>query len=471
MQSLYKISYLFLLLLIISSCTDELINKTPTDEASPETLLETEGGFRSALDGVYGVMKQDFLGYNFCILSVPEAINDDVIAGSPLGFTFENTHADIYPLNYDPTEFQLEGLWRICYEAINNANTIIKYGKNSPVKNKDRYIAEALAQRALLHYDLYRFFAPAYNLSKDALAIPYRFEEDALLAKKARNTNTEVIDWIIKDLEAAIEMADNEENSYRLSKTAMQALLARVCLETKQYGKAITNAKEALKDTRYGLDTDKAALTNQWRQDDSDEIIFRIRFDVKDKGSNAAVLAIPSFFSFPYYVADELINLYDQANDIRFDLFFQQDPMSSGSYYPEKHVGVRTADYAKYQPGSIDIKYIRVPELYLILAEANERNQEGIDHTEARNNLNTLRNARGLGNFPGTDGQLLDEIMNERRRELAFEGFRFTDLKRLGLGFTRPDGSGLTANHGRFALPIPKLEIDRSGIEQNEAYK
>ena len=132
---------------------------------------------------------------------------------------------------------------------------------------------------------------------------------------------------------------------------------------------------------------------------------------------------------------------------------------------------MRTADYDAFNPGSIDVKYIRVPELYLILAEANERNQEGIDHTEARNNLNTLRNARGLGDFPGTDAELLDEIMDERRRELAFEGFRFTDLKRLGLGFTRPDGSGLEANHGRFALPIPKLEIDRSGIEQNEAYK
>lgn len=471
MQTLYKISYLFLLLFIASSCTDELINKNPTDEASPETLFETEGGFRSALDGVYGAMKEDFLGYNFCILSIPEAINDDVIAGDPMGFTFEGTHADIYPLDYDPTEFQLEGFWKIAYEAINNANTIIKYGNGSPLKSKDRYIAEALAQRALLHYDLYRFFAPAYNQSKDALAIPYRFENDALLAEKARNTNAEVIEWIIKDLELAIEMADNEENSYRLSKTAMQALLARICLETQQYDKAILNAKEALKDTRYGLDMDEQALTNQWRQDESDEIIFRIRFDVADKGYNAAVLAIPVYFSFPYYVSDDLINLYDQANDLRFNLFFEQDPMGSGAYYPEKHVGMRTADYDAFNPGSIDVKYIRVPELYLILAEASERNQDGIDHTEARNNLNALRNARGLGDFSGTDAELLDEIMDERRRELAFEGFRFTDLKRLGQGFTRPDGSGLEANHGRFALPIPKLEIDRSGIEQNPAYK
>jgi hypothetical protein len=97
--------------------------------------------------------------------------------------------------------------------------------------------------------------------------------------------------------------------------------MARVYNETGDYTNAIKYAKEALKDTRYALATDAAALEQEWRQDNSNEIIFRIRFDEKDNGSNAAMLSVPSFFSFPYYVSDDLLNLYDQTNDIRFDLF------------------------------------------------------------------------------------------------------------------------------------------------------
>ncbi|WP_321281003.1 RagB/SusD family nutrient uptake outer membrane protein [Marinifilum fragile] len=463
MKSIIKYTCLLLLLVGFSACEDEFIEKQPLDEVAPETLFETETGFRTALDGVYAAMKQDFLGYNFCIYTIPENINDDIIAGSQYGFTFENTHADIHPLNYDYQSFQLGGFWRIAYESINNANSIIKYGQNSSLKNKDQFVAEALAQRALIHYDLYRFFAPAYAVSKDALAVPYRLDSDELLVKKPRNTVQEVITYVLDDLNRAEKMATNDVNSYRISKTAIQALLARVYHETGDYENAIKFAKEALKDTRYDLDTDVSALENQWRQDDSNEIIFRIRFDEKDNGSNAAMFAIPLYSSFPYYVSNDLLNLYDQANDIRFDVYFESDPMGSGNYYPEKHVGMRTADYDNYNAGAVDIKLIRVPELYLIIAESEARTGA----SDADNYLNALRNARGIGDY---SGDLLTEVMNERRRELAFEGFRFTDLKRLEMGFTRPDGSGLPANSPRFALPIPKLEIDRSGIQQNPGY-
>lgn len=463
MKSIIKYTCLLLLLVGFSACEDEFIEKQPLDEVAPETLFETEAGFRTALDGVYAAMKQDFLGYNFCIYTIPENINDDIIAGSQYGFTFENTHADIHPLNYDYQSFQLGGFWRIAYESINNANSIIKYGQNSSLKNKDQFVAEALAQRALIHYDLYRFFAPAYAVSKDALAVPYRLDSDELLVKKPRNTVQEVITYVLDDLNRAEKMATNDVNSYRISKTAIQALLARVYHETGDYENAIKFAKEALKDTRYDLDTDVSALENQWRQDDSNEIIFRIRFDEKDNGSNAAMFAIPLYSSFPYYVSNDLLNLYDQANDIRFDVYFESDPMGSGNYYPEKHVGMRTADYDNYNAGAVDIKLIRVPELYLIIAESEARTGA----SDADNYLNALRNARGIGDY---SGDLLTEVMNERRRELAFEGFRFTDLKRLEMGFTRPDGSGLPANSPRFALPIPKLEIDRSGIQQNPGY-
>ena len=465
MKSIYKFTFLSLLIFFVSSCEDNFIEKSPLDEIAPETLFETDLGFRTALDGVYSEMKNDFLGYNFCIYSIPEAINDDIVAGSPFGFTFENTHADIYPLNYDSEKFQLEGFWKIAYSSINNANSIIKYARLSNLNSKDAYLAEALAARAMLHYDLYRFFAPAFNSDANALAVPYRLETDNLLDQKARNTTQEVIRFIVKDLEEAVAIATDDVDNRKLSKTAIQALLARVYLETNDFDNAIKYANDALLNTQFGLNTDAATLENQWRFDESNEIIFKIRFDDSEQAFNASLFAIPIYFSFPYYASNDLVNLYDQDNDIRFNIYFEPDPMGSGNYYPEKHVGLRTANAATFSPGGIDVKLIRVPELYLILAEAYQKTG---DSGSALTNLNILRNARGIGDYSGSD--LVNEIMNERRRELAFEGFRFTDLKRLGLGFSRPDGSGLEANSPKYALPIPKLEIDRSGIQQNPSY-
>ena len=388
-----------------------------------------------------------------------------MVAGSPFGFTFENTHADIYPLTYDATEFQLEGFWRVSYQAISNINSIIKGARASNLANKNVFLAEALGLRAMLHYNLYRFFAPAYNSSTSALAVPYRFEQDNFLDKKPRITNQELIDFVLADLLEAVNLAANDVNSFRVSKTAIQALLAPIYHEINDFEQAITYAEAALTDTRFVLDADSSALQNQWEMDESNEIIFRIRFEPSDNAQNAALLAIPLFFSFPYYVSDDLINLYDQANDIRFNIYFEPEPQGSGAYYPKKHAGIRTTDVDNFNPGATDLKLIRLPELYLILAEAYDKTG---NPTSALNNLNLLRNARGLGDY--TDNDLSNEILNERRRELAFEGFRFTDLKRLGLGFTRADGSSLTPQADRFALPIPQLEIDRSGLTQNNGY-
>lgn len=465
MKTIIKFIFIFLVTIGLTNCSDDIIDKEPLDEVSPENLLQTEAGFRTALDGVYAIMQEDFLGYNFGIYSIPEAINDDIIAGDPNGFTFDGTHADIYPLAYDATAFQIELFWKVSYQAINHANAIIKGARASSLTNKDAYLAEALGIRAMLFYNLYRFFAPAYNTNVNALAIPYRFETDVLLDIKPRNTNQEVIDFVLSDLLEAASLATNDVNSYRMSKTAIEALTARVYHEINDFSNAITYAERALTDGRYMLDTDATALQNQWQMDDSDEIIFRIRFEESDQGFNAALLSIPIYFSFPYFVSDDLINLYDQANDIRFATYFEPEPFGSGAFYTKKHAGIRTADAAAFNPGSTDLKLVRVPELHLILAEAyDNKGNAGM----ALNHLNTLRNARGLGDYVGSD--LSNEILDERRRELAFEGFRFTDLKRLGLGFTRPDGTSLAPNADRFALPIPQLEIDRSGLAQNDGY-
>jgi hypothetical protein len=466
MKTNIKLFFAAVLVVFLSACSDDIINKEPLDELSAETLFQTEGGYRSALDGVYAIMKQDFFGYSHGIYSMPEAISDDLIGSSSTkDFSYDGGLENIYPLAYTPTTGNIEGFWRISYQAIYNVNTIIKQARKSTLPNRDAFLGEALGIRALLYYNLYRFYAPAYNTNKEALAVPYRFETDALLDVKARNTSAEVINYILSDLKEAVPLAANTVNSYRISKTAIYALLARICHETSDYKNAVLYANLALADTRYKLDTTLAALQKEWDKDDSGEIMFRIRFENNETQYTAGIFAIPVMSSYPYQVSNDLLSLYDQSKDFRFPVYFKSHPTVKGSYFPKKQAGTRTTNAATFDPGNIDLKLIRVPEMYLILAESYF--QDG-NSASALMNLNKLRSARGLGDFSGAD--LNKEILNERRRELAFEGFRFTELKRLGLGFSRAGGGGLAPKADRFALPIPQTEIDRSGIAQNPGY-
>jgi hypothetical protein len=129
-----------------------------------------------------------------------------------------------------------------------------------------------------------------------------------------------------------------------------------------------------------------------------------------------------------------------------------------------------------------DLPIFRVPEQYLIYAEAVLRGGAGGDRATALNYINKLR-ARAYGNNPAgivTDAQLTtDFILDERARELYWEGFRRTDLIRYGK-FTSSSylwpfkggiksGTGVADNFNLF--PIPSSDIaDNPNLKQNPGY-
>lgn len=120
-------------------------------------------------------------------------------------------------------------------------------------------------------------------------------------------------------------------------------------------------------------------------------------------------------------------------------------------------------------------------EQYLIRAEAYCRKN---DFGKAADDLTILRKARykNYGSAVLDQDTWLDEISDERVRELFMEGFRLNDLKRWGRGFEREpqtqtidNGNNLKidADDPLFVWPIPQHEIDAPGsqIEPNESNK
>jgi hypothetical protein len=143
------------------------------------------------------------------------------------------------------------------------------------------------------------------------------------------------------------------------------------------------------------------------------------------------------------------------------------------------------------QPGSnpsfqdTDYPMFRLADAYLMYAEAVLRGGTGGTTAQALTYVNAIRTRSGdvaNGNAPGaiTSGQLtLDFIIDERARELYWEGHRRTDLIRFGL-YTGDDylwpwkggvAEGTTIGDHRKLFPIPAADIGSNpNLEQNTGY-
>ena len=177
-----------------------------------------------------------------------------------------------------------------------------------------------------------------------------------------------------------------------------------------------------------------------------------------------------------YAPSKELREAFNQASDIRYSttvLARGSDRFSVG-----KWLGAAAPGSAN--EGIADIKVFRTAEMYLIRAEAYA--EKGM-LTEGAQDLNDLRAARITGyvaqSFSSKEA-LIDAIILERFKELAFEGHRMGDLRRRGLAVTRLPEDAVNAlgavtlnpTDKEYYYPIPSAEIlANANVEQNPAYK
>jgi starch-binding outer membrane protein, SusD/RagB family len=125
------------------------------------------------------------------------------------------------------------------------------------------------------------------------------------------------------------------------------------------------------------------------------------------------------------------------------------------------------------------MKACRISEMYLIRAEAHARKATP-DLTAGAADINAVRAQRITGYVDETfaSGDVLAAaVMDERFKELCFEGFRFKDLKRNNLPVQRnasdasPAWQTLAATSPLFVYPVPRSEINANpNMEQNDGY-
>jgi len=377
--------------------------------------------------------------------------------------------------------------WFNAYTVINYANyaiaktdELLNAGKISQTTAK-QIKGQALFLRALCHFDVARAYGyepgkevNGWNLSAVIRTAPIKGASDA--QPKPRATNTEVYAQVEQDLLEAINLLDGfnpADVRRRANKAAAQALLARLYLYKGDWANAETYAQNALSSTTATI-SPAANVVSDWAAANVPhrESIFELDINPGTDwstvdGVNNSLSSLTNNYTsgnnFSVQASADLLTLLQaEAGDVRYG-FWDQDTQT-GFWRLRKWRGGKGGD-----PNCRNIPVIRYSEVLLIQAEAEAR--QGKD-SEAQVTINTLRSRRGLGNTSDTGPTLINLIMNERRKELMFEGHRFFDLKRLGQDIRKDNGPDLPYNDFRVLAPLSNQDIITSNgvLKQNPGY-
>lgn len=418
-----------------------------------------------------------------------------------------------------------EAIWNSQYFALARINRVIEFSdKVVPTSPADAQLiqrskAEALVLRALAHLKIMSYFSPN---PKDDAALAGVLANRVILATETpqRVTNAEFYTLIHADLDAAVTIFNGNtapayaNKTYYPSKALAQALKARTYALKGDYAKAEAAADMVITTSGITLANTQAnysAVFHTHNEPANTEVIFRLRRTVQQnaQGTNLhngwASVANRRNGSPFYEVGRALYNkLAAVPGDFRLattvhltgtspslidpNYATSGDVRNSDIIVLHKHGGQSAATAANgFNP---DFMVSRISEMYFIKAEA--RVQAG-DLAGAGLALKSVLDARFPTAQPApvfANAQAAWKgILDERRKELSFEGFRYIDLKRIGTlagatldrdpseyassawNFPAGNPSNLPLSSFKFALPIPQSEINaNSGIQQNAGY-
>lgn len=455
----------------VSSCKDFLVEE-PVLSQSNELTLAKFSGLDDATAALYARLNSYYwYGGSHVLISELSGGN----ARNPISYPGSGRYTQNTKWNYN--ESSTSSIWYYSYYTIAAANNVINNleGKESTEVTSqmiNNIKAEALAMRAFCHFDLVKVFGQPYS-AKSELGVPVILVTEN--GQPARNTVEEVYAQIVADLkEAESLMADSysregvTDKAACFNKLSIQALLSRVYLYMGDWQNAADYATKVINSGKYNLLTgdDYLGMFTQNTAVDGDEIIFEMYSSIKNSYWDGSGWEQMSYITTPadggngsadVCASEDLIKLFDES-DIRLSLYAL---MNNTDWFTLKYAGKEGSAIPKENNTPI----IRLSEMYLNRAEAIYHGAS-ISGVSAATDLATLAEARGIAAPTPSETAILEE----RRKELAFEGHILYDLKRTGNGVVRTDNAGVDMPFGKnWALPIPKSECDANpNMVQNE---
>ncbi|GEN74972.1 RagB/SusD family nutrient uptake outer membrane protein [Chryseobacterium hagamense] len=478
-------------IVILNSCERDLDQYSP-QKVALEDAFKDINGFQTGINAAYDAMKDNgYFSGDTSQLAIPDEVSDNLVI-SPLG---RSTNFLAYNWNFAGNLGSVTNLFIVGYKAISYANLPLKYIDKLPDgAQKNDIAAQARGIRAIIHFDLVRAYCKIPTQSSDANSsrgIDYVTEFNPAGVSEGRKLSvSQVYDKIIDDLIfAANNISTSSTDKGRLTKPAILGMLSRVYLYKGDYQNSVNYGQQSI-----ALSSSVGTLQkfpSIWSSNETDGVLFKILNSKTESVSTGAVYqqgAKPDGTGqiiAEYVVPKSFYNLFTD-NDIRKSAYMRRYTYVKGASTLTANTVIKwaynTSDTAM-PLNVVEVKYLRTAEVYLNVAESAYR--AGNEST-ANTLLNNLKAQRYTGYVPvNLSGQsLLNEILLQRRLELAFEMDRFYTLKRLGLGLQRSgegpsfDGTGvpastqiIPANSFKWQWPIPQSSINKDpGLPQNDGY-
>lgn len=476
-----KILTLILIVPLLAGCSGWLDVK-PIDQISEEELLESEEGFQKLLNGIYIELNSDELYGSTLSVEMIE------ILGGAYDIGTESNVWGNYPdlRNYDyNTEYwrgRLSQTWNKAYALILNCNKLLRNieGRQSLFSGHSYDIirGEAMALRAMLHFDMLRLFGPVYSQNPDALSIPYYRDEK--LTPESLLPASQVVFKVLEDLAGAraallndpvitegtlMSSVGNSSNflryrALRLNYYAVSALLARVNLYAGQKSEALTYAVEVIRASNNGIFpfVDRSLVVGNPEDPDrifSSEVIFALSH--ANRNNLFLNYFSPTRTTFTFKMEGELISQTifgggSTTGGYQDDYRNRVNWSTSGS----NRFFYKYADMV--ETGKIQntmIPMLRLGEMYLIAAESqSDVLANGTSY------VNTLRRNRGISSSLSV---LTPELLKyEYIRELYGEGQLFFLYKRLfsKVIWSITDSKNPEPSNNIFVVPLPDSETE-----------
>jgi len=352
--------------------------------------------------------------------------------------------------------------WALPYQAVLYANMALETLEALPEavkKNRtwQQLKGEALFFRAFAYYGLAQVFCPAYSPQAAALDWGLPLRRTASVEEPLhRSTVGQTYTQILQDLQAAAPLLE-EAPRYKTqpSRPATYALLARTRLVMGDYEKAQQYADSCLR--LYGRLLDYNTLDS--RQPNpfprfNEEVLFH------------AELFSRSILSANMAHIDTLLYRSYEAEDLRLSLFFSAKANGGVSFR------------GSYMGSAGDFSGLATDEVYLIRAEGRARGGDVSGALEDLNRLLLHRYRKGafIPRTASTAGEALEQVLEERRKQLLYRGLRWTDLRRLNkepqraitlYRYLNNRVYALQPGDLRYVFPIPNKVIHLSGLAQN----
>lgn len=502
----------------LSTSCKKTLQIAPQDSVSADVAVVDRNGVEASVLNIYATLKgENFYGNR--LIGLGEALADNGRSTNKSG-RYVNEAANVRGSHYSQ--------WSQAYVAINRINLTLEkipgiVDASFTDAQKNAYIGELKFLRALYYFDLVKAYAYIPGAVVDAQnrgGVPVILTstttiEGALSLNQPRAEISKVYDQIYLDLDDAVAKLGNITSSpARASKQAAQALYSRVALYRRDYTKSISLSTDALATVSGRLLTAAnyvAGFSAAVNPESLFEVTFaqpgeslgvnvslqtlfttltaRVSGKSRDSSDNytapftrPTTLPKKSTAGFGDLVPTSTllsalgmnvvnngssnVRIESRSSDIRAEMF-----EVGGSTRTPVYVEC-TKFLGKNATVNLDnVPVVRVAELYLNRAESYA--QSG-NTTAALADLNIIRTNRGLTAVSGLTGAaLINEILLQRRLELAFEGHRFLDMKRNGLDIVKPVSNTIVAFDNSVLLPgIPQSDVDASAgvLLQNVGY-